>query len=197
MAQTRSAALTPACPTGKSVGATGQSPVPTPQSPRPKKKLAARPPRGGVTIHGQEREAGPPLAPVRCRHPTTCPERRPPRLARSAPSRGPARQAPEPRGYPPLHRRGELGAFSSGSGPPCVSLRPRQHCAGRWRPSKMPVLVATLHRRQRPGPPRGRPSPPARTGSGTRWNGSSPKILTGSDFQRAQAESRAARAGPR
>lgn len=44
----------------------------------------------------------------------------------------------------------------------------------------MPVPLSTLQRRERPQPPRDRPSPPARTGSGTSWNGSFPKTLTGS-----------------
>ncbi|XP_074190936.1 uncharacterized protein LOC109447235 isoform X2 [Rhinolophus sinicus] len=69
------------------------------------------------------------------------------RSARSSPTA----EAPEPLGSFPLHYRGELGAFSSVSGPPCFSLRPRQRRDWRWRPSKMPVLVSTVQRRERHG----------------------------------------------
>lgn len=63
----------------------------------------------------------------------------------------------------PLGRRGELGAFSSVSGPPRVNPRPRQHRGWRWRPQKVPVLLSTLQRRERREQPRDRPSPPARS----------------------------------
>lgn len=155
----RSAAVTPASPTPLSAGATGE---PLPRAPDPQKSWPDRPPRGKWPFALKSGNPGcssvqpgagtnyiPGAAPSRAR-----PR---PGTARSARS-GSASRAPEPLGSSSLHHRRELGAFSSVSGPPCFSLRPRQRRDWRRRPSKVPVLVSTLQRRERPEPPRDRHS---------------------------------------
>ncbi|XP_043305137.1 uncharacterized protein LOC122429065 [Cervus canadensis] len=88
--------------------------------------------------------------------PGAAPSRARPRpgTARSARS-GSASRAPEPLGSSSLHHRRELGAFSSVSGPPCFSLRPRQRRDWRRRPTKLPQdrngLCSFKQRRQRHG----------------------------------------------
>lgn len=124
--------MTPASPAGTSVGATDKTLSRARGVPNPRKSWTDRLPRGGVTIRFQEREPGPPLGPALRRHqlhPRSGARRACPGLERSARS-SPAGAAPEPLGSFPLHHRGELGAFSSVSGPPCFSLRPRQRCDG-------------------------------------------------------------------
>ncbi|CAK6441209.1 unnamed protein product [Pipistrellus nathusii] len=87
--------------------------------------------------------------------PTTSPERSPPAPGRYGARRtSPSGEVPPPLGSSPLHHRGELGAFSSASGPPCFSLRPRQRCDWRRCPSEMPVPVSSRHRPRRQEPPR-------------------------------------------
>ncbi|XP_077748196.1 uncharacterized protein LOC144310718 [Canis aureus] len=165
---------------GMCEGATGETlPAPPPRPhPRPGRSCPDRPPRRGVTTRSRGGNPGcrsvlpgagtnyiPGAAPAPARP-------RPPRDGEHH-GRSPARRAPEPLGSFPLHHRGELGAFSSLSGPPCLSLRPRQHCDWRWRPSKVPVLVSALQRHDRQEPPRARHSPPrharAPEPAGTFW----------------------------
>lgn len=155
--------MTPTSLTGLRAGATGE---PLPRAcggPRPTEKLAGSPSPQG-SDHSLSR-AGTRAAARSCLGagtgyiPEAAPDRaRPhprPGTARSATS-GSARPAPEPLGSSPLHRRRELGAFSSVSGLVCFSLRPRQRCDWRWRPTKVPVLVSRLQRRERLEPPRDR-----------------------------------------
>lgn len=120
----RSAALTPTSATGMSVGATGATVHGARGVPEPRKSWSDRPPREGVTIRPQEREPGLPLGRVVLRHQLHRRRYARPESARS----GSATEAPGPLPSFPLHHRGELGAFSSVSGPPGFSLRPRQRC---------------------------------------------------------------------
>lgn len=133
-----------------------------PAESRPKENWSDRPPHGGVTIRSLEREPGPPLGRALRGYQLHLRSGARPRLPRDGEKRQkvvPLAKRLEPLGSFPLHHRGELGAFSLVSGPPCLSLRPRQRRDWRWRPSKMPVLVSTVQRRERRDPPRDRHSP--------------------------------------
>lgn len=150
MALSESAAPPPGRPAGQSAGATGEL------RRRPGRGIAGgRLPRGS-DHSSAEREPGrrsvlPAAAPLH------------PRRSPAGKATGAQRWRRSGAAGSPLSRRGELGAFSSVSGPPRVNPRPRQRRGWRWRPRKVPVLLSTLQRRERREPPRDRPSPPARS----------------------------------
>lgn len=150
MALRESAAPPPGRPAGQSAGATGEP------GRRPGRGIVGGRLSRGSDHSSMERELG-------CRSvlPTAAPLH--PRAARPGRLRAHSGGgAPEPQG-PRTAAEGELGAFSSVSGPPRVNPRPRQRRGWRWRPRKVPVLLSTLQRRERREPPRDRPSPPARS----------------------------------